>query len=392
MVVHHRLAAPVASADDPGVCRDLLRSLRCIQVDPLDRIGTNADLVAMARIDGLRRGELFERLYARDPHCGAFEHFAKERCLLPPTAFPRYRAQAVETPWWRLAERMRRVPDDVVEAVYAEIEKHGPLGAHELADKGRVEPIDWHGWQSTSKLATMALRILWTQCRVVVCERTPQGKRYDIPSRALPESVTSGVSARSGESVYPIKTDDGVSFERWALLARVEACGLLSRAAGNRWSMLRDVQRGELPEQLVAEGELVSVTIAGSRRRYLARPEFLEAPVPTAEDFDDRMRILGPLDPLIWDRKLVKQVFDFEYVWEVYKPEHKRRWGYYVCPLLHRGRLVGRFEGRIDDEVMHVLGVWRESGGRHFDDRAFHAALEDHAARCGATDIVERAP
>ena len=58
--------------------------------------------------------------------------------------------------------------------------------------------------------------------------------------------------------------------------------------------------------------------------------------------YDDRVRILGPLDPLLWDRNLVHHVFDFEYVWEVYKPAHQRRWGWYVCPLLQRDRLIGR--------------------------------------------------
>lgn len=77
--------------------RALLRELRCIQLDPLDVIGTNADLVAMARLDGLRRGDLYRHLFPG----GGFEHFAKERCLLPPEAFPYYRDQAVATPWWR---------------------------------------------------------------------------------------------------------------------------------------------------------------------------------------------------------------------------------------------------------------------------------------------------
>ena len=85
------------------------------------------------------------------------------------------------------------------------------------------------------------------------------------------------------------------------------------------------------------------MAIEGTPRRYLASPAFL-ATKPVR--YDNRVRILGPLDPLLWDRDLVRHVFDFEYVWEVYKPAHQRRWGWYVCPILHRDRLIGRVDAQ----------------------------------------------
>lgn len=115
--------------------RALLRRLRCIQLDPLDPMGTNADLVAMARLPGLRRGEVYRHVY-RDG--AAFEHFAKERCLLPASAFPHYRARMVQTPWWRLTERTKRVPQPLVDEVEAEVRERGPISAKALSDRGRV--------------------------------------------------------------------------------------------------------------------------------------------------------------------------------------------------------------------------------------------------------------
>jgi hypothetical protein len=100
------------------------------------------------------------------------------------------------------------------------------------------------------------------------------------------------------------------------------------------WSMLSAIRTSPLADEMIDAGELVEVMIEDSPRRYLAVPSFLRA----RARYDDRMRILGPLDPLLWDRDLVRHVFDFEYVWEVYKPAHQRRWGWYVCPLLHRNR------------------------------------------------------
>lgn len=341
--------------------REVLEALRCIQLDPLDVIGANADLVAMARVDGLRRGDVYRHLLPGH----AFEHFAKERCLLPAAAFPYYRDQAAETPWWRLSERKQKLPASVVDAVLAEVERHGPIGAAELTDHGQVEPIDWSGWKGTSKATSMALEILWTQCRIVVASRTGAGKRYDVPSRALPD-------------VYDAVPREG--FGRWAVRERVEAAGLLARAGGPCWSMLHSVRTSEVVDELLAEGAIEEVRVEGSSRPYLAPAGF--AGRSFGRD-DGRMRILGPLDPLLWDRKLVRQAFGFDYVWEVYKPEAERRWGWYVCPLLHRGALVGRLEARVDDATLVVDRLWREEGAE-LDLAALDRALERHARCCGA--------
>ncbi len=331
-----------------------------IQLDPLDRIGTNADLVALARLDGVCRGDVYRHLL---PGHG-FEHFAKERCLLPPSAFAYYARRSAEAPWWRLHARLKRLPEALIADVLAEITERGPLGVHELTGRGKVAPLDWHGWHGTGRAATMAVEVLWTRCQVVVVGRTPAGKVYDVPERALPAEA----------AATPRR-----AFAEWAVPQRVEAAGLLPRASGPWWSALRAARTSELPDELVSSGALEEVTVAGSSRRYLAPAGFRDREFP---DDDGRMRILGPLDPLIWNRKLIEQVFGFEYIWEVYKPAKKRRWGYYVCPLLHLGRLVGRFEGRVEADELVVTQLWKEDG-ETFDDAAWRQALARHAAALG---------
>jgi len=349
----------------PAGLAPLLSERRCIQLDPLDAIGENADLVVLARLDGVRAGDLHRHLLPGH----AFEHFAKERCLLPARAFPHYRDQAAETPWWRLGDRVERLAAQdpkLVDAVLAEVRRRGPVTARDLDDRGRVEPLDWSGWKGTSSAAAMALEVLWTRCQVVVAGRSARGKLFDVPGRALPAVARKRPPARE-------------PFARWALLERVEAAGLLTTSAGPLWSMLRDVRLGDVPRQLVEEGRLEEVTIEGSARRYLAPAGFRDR---RFSDDDGRMRILGPLDPLLWDRELVRTVFGFEYVWEVYKPKHLRRWGWYVCPLLHEGRLVGRFEAHREGGELVVDRVWKEPG-RRFDQRAFRAAVRRHEAALG---------
>jgi len=219
LVTHTGLARPLGRGAR-GV-RAVLERLRCIQLDPLDAIGTNADLVVMARVDDVRRGDVWRHLFPGH----AFEHFAKERCILPAEAFPHYRAQghAAQTPWWRHGEREQRIPATLVQAVLEEVRAHGPLAGRELTDHGRVDPIDWSGWKGTAKATSMALEILWTRCDVVVAGRDPSGaKMYDVPERALREQGgPGGASARQ--------------FFRWAIRERARAAGLLTRAGGSLW-------------------------------------------------------------------------------------------------------------------------------------------------------------
>jgi uncharacterized protein len=297
--------------------QQVLEALGCIQLDPIDRIGTNPDLVLHARVGRVRRGS-WSRLQG-------FEHFAKERCLLPWRALPYYRKQSVTTPWWRLGERWKRLDPGLVEAVYQEVVERGSVTPAELSDHGAVKPLDWSGWKSTAKAGNLALEALWIRCRIV-CQGRRGGQRvYRLPPQ-MPEV-------------------EGDYFS-WALRERVRVAGLLSVNAGPWWSSLSSIRKA-----LPRDETLERVQVAG--RSYL---KLVDPPMDWTPDA--RLRILGPLDPLIWNRRLVKDLWDFDYVWEVYKPKEKRRYGYYVCPLLWKDRLVGRIEGRRVPGGVEVVKVW----------------------------------
>jgi hypothetical protein len=338
----------------------LLDRVGAIQIDPIDRVGANADLVAFARVDGLVRGDVHRHTRGR-----SFEHFAKERCLLHARYFPHYRGRAVETPWWRHSERMKRLSPAVLDEVRAEVAERGPVAAQALTARGQTEAIDWNGWKGTSSLSSLAMEVLWTRCEVVASGRDARGRRL----YALPEQLLGAWATARAEG----------DFAEQMLLERVRTAGLLARAGGPTWSMLQEARTDGTVGRLVAEGRLVEVRVG--RRPYLMLPD-----PPARLPDDGALRILGPLDALLWDRALVRDAFGFDYVWEIYKPAPQRVWGYYVCPLLFGGALVGRLEARRDGRTLVVERRW----GTPPED-ALGAALE-RLAGCNGCDAIAPLP
>lgn len=314
----------------------------------------------MARVDEMRRGAFLNEVYS-----SAFEHFAKERCVLPADAFPYYAAEAPRRPRFRMGSRLDRVAKKAIEGAYDFVAEHGPVGVGQL-ELGEVESIDWSGWKGTSRAARMAIEVLVLQGRVVVCGRSGREKRYDLPRRHL---------GTHGESNGCTQGE----FDEWSILERVRAAGVLSEGAGIWWS---SIPRRAAVERLVRQGRLFRFRIEGIRAPLLStKPEF-ESDLGALP-----MRLLGPLDPLLWNRRLVRELFDFDYVWEVYKPAAKRRFGWYVLPLLDGQRLVGRLEAKLLGNVLAVQRVWEEERGS-VDRQRLDSLLAHHAWACGMAHMT----
>jgi hypothetical protein len=161
---------------------------------------------------------------------------------------------------------------------------------------------------------------------------------------------------------------------RHKMLSRYRAHGLLGTSGGGDifgglGVAKPDPERPEHPgrtalrKELVELGELVPVEVEGVRgTRFVIRHEveLLKAPPEPPPS----VAFLSPFDALVWDRGLLGSLFDFDYVWELFLPPAKRRWGWYVLPITFRGRFVGRIEPRIDraEACVHVLDVWWEEG------------------------------
>jgi hypothetical protein len=273
----------------------------------------------------------------------------------------------------------------VAQRILERIRTEGPLST---LDFERGPAVDWF-WAPTN-VARAVLEAYSISGVIGLARREGNRRVYDLMERLFPPELLA----------QEVPQRDQL---RHKVLSRFRAHGLLGKSGSQElWigtgralhdpKRPNDVSRKELREELLEAGDLVPVDVEGVRgERYVLREEvgLLESPpeAPASVAF------LAPLDPLMWDRDLLRPLYDFDYVWEVYVPEAKRRWGYYVLPILFRDRLVGRIEPRIDRAAgcVQVLGLWWEDG---FDPRraegfvaAMRAALNAYLAFAGAAQI-----
>lgn len=347
--------------------RQALRDLRGVQLDPLPLLGRNHDLVIQARVDGTHPGQLLE--LAHRERLG-FEYWDKALCLVPIDAYPAFRPrmEAGGNPWeLRREAALEREHPGAIDEVYAAIREHGPLSATELRTHGVAQ--DAHlAWKATH-VAGGALEVLWNRGRLAVSHRVHHRRYFDLTERVIPNDML----ARTVPSLE-------ASLEH-LLRKRVDMVGLLpARGDLDAWASLRAARDAGLPERMVEEGKLSLVHVEGFRTPLYAPPEAAEQ-LATAHSVprDSRARFIAPLDPLLWCRNVLKHLWDFTYVWEVYKPQEKRRWGYYVLPVLHDGRFVARFDGRYESKTktLQILGYWQEPNGLPRD----HPAIVEAFAR-----------
>ncbi len=385
-VTRHLLAPPRSLVPGPeGVLRAFER-LGSVQFDPLGVAGRNHDLVLHARVAGYRTAWTEHLLYTtRD----LFEAYNKGLSLLPTS----------ELPWFRHTwDRHARMYKDGVFVRHAATVKNlldriGAEGPMSSLDFERLPPVAW-AWGPTSEVRAV-LEALSEAGVLALARRDGNRRYYDLVERVFPAEL---LAHRPSEREQV----------RHRLLSRYRAHGLLG-ATGQTEIFLgvtpsvADPARAHLPtrgalrEELTAAGELIPVEVEGVRGvRHVLRDEMSlleEAERQTALPEAPQATFLAPLDPFVWDRDFVRALFGFDYIWEVYVPEAKRRWGYYVLPLLFGDRLVGRIEPRIDRSTatVRVLGTWWESG---FDPRtadgfvdAMREALAAYLAFGGATRI-----
>jgi uncharacterized protein YcaQ len=325
-----------------------IRRVGCIQFDPLDIVGHNPDLVLQGRVADFRPEMLQELLYQDRKLVDGWDKVMSIYCVEDWPYFQRQR----EAEQRSLDKRSQIAA--ILPKVRQVVKEHGPLSSIDLDMDHKV---DWP-WGPT-RLARAALEGMQFCGEVVIHHRVHTRKVYDLASRHIPRKLLSASD--------PNETDE--QYQAWHILRRVGGIGLVWNRAGEAWLGIQGVkskERSAALQRLTERGEVIKVHVEGIEPPLYMRSEdeaslnkilHSKAPLPRAV-------ILAPLDNLLWDRRLVKELFGFSYVWEVYKPVVERKYGYYVLPVLYGDRFIARFEPGRDKEsgALMINKWWWESG------------------------------
>jgi uncharacterized protein len=383
LVLRHLLAPPRSLPPEPSSVMRIIDRLGSLQFDPIDVAGRNHDLALLARIRGYKR-EWTDGLLYRER--ALYETYNKGLSLVP----------TAELPWYRIGWDLSRerhtgttfkTHEKLVQELLDRIQRDGPLASTDVAPQ---EAIDWF-WRPTNQVRAI-LEALALAGVLGLVRRDGNRRVYDLVERLFPADILVPRIAREEQ-------------RRHKMLSRYRAHGLLGSGGGSGEVWLGT---GPAPERavsraaLLASGSIVPVQVDGLRGpRYITSSdgEFLDAAEREVSDglppggVPPQVAFVAPLDPLVWDRRLLRDLFGFDYLWEVYVPPARRRWGYYVLPLLYGDRFVGRIEPRVERKAgaLRVAGLWWEQG---FDPtaegglaEAMAAALEAHREFGGVARI-----
>jgi uncharacterized protein YcaQ len=347
-----------------GALRPLISKLGYVQLDSIRVVERAHHHILFARHSTYRPRHL-TRLQAKGP--AVFEHWTHDSSLIPIEHYPHWRhrfaqAKARIKPW-----RERFGDDRVIATVRAHVEQHGAVRARDLAHLGgRTGP--WWGWGP----AKAALEYLWRSGVFAVVERDGFEKIYDLAERLIPEALRSARPSR-GETLD------------WACSEALARLGAATpKMLADFWGHASIAEAARWIESEKRRGRLVDVILQGApgRRDFKAvtgadiEGTLAQLPSPTA-----RLRVLSPFDPVLRDRARAERIFDFGYRIEVYVPGPKRKYGYYVFPLLEGSRFVGRIDMKAerDQDRLAVKGLWLEPGLSL--GKARRAKLEGELAR-----------
>ena len=353
-----------------------LRQIDALQLDPLNVIARSQDIALYGRVLDYHPEHLYQVAYKER----AFFDYGGSLYLYPIAELPYWRLHMQRAREWKRLKAFRKEHPETLKQVKDALRVNGPMANRDFKGNKRIAN-NYRGRKDTA----VALYSLWITGEVMIHHRNGFDRVYDLTERVAPAEFNYSAPEGEAEDFFARKT---VSF-----------LGLIRES---RWRVgfsdyiQRDLDKEEEKkwlEDLYEKGVIAPVQIEGSKERWiilkedLSHLETLEAgDVPSAwqppgPGTQDEVTFVAPLE-IVSARGRAKEVFDFEYIWEVYKPLEQRRWGYYVLPILYGDKLVARLDPKLDRKTMtlHINGFWLEEDAP-VKEPAFADALGKGLAR-----------
>jgi hypothetical protein len=353
-----------------------IRRMGVLQIDTIHVVARSPYLVLWSRL-GPYEPRWLDELLAEG---ALFEYWAHEACFIPVEDFALFRHRMLDPAamgWKYRAEFIRKHRGEV-DRLLATVRERGPVRSADF-ERRDGKGGGWWEWKPEKRM----LESLFTAGELMIARRENFQRVYDVRERVLPSW---------SDDLLP--SPDEVA--RTLALRAVRALGV----ARAKWvaDYFRTAKRATplVPARLADEGELLRVRVEGWKEPGYVHPDHAElaARAAAGEVRPTLTTVLSPFDPLVWDRARALELFGFDYRLECYTPGPKRRWGYFVLPILRRGALVGRIDAKAHrrDGVFEVKSLYLEPGVRPTDrflaDVA--GALRECAAWHGTPNVVVR--
>jgi uncharacterized protein YcaQ len=332
-----------------------IAAMRVLQIDTIHVVARSPYLV------------LFSRLGAYEPRWldalldegRIFECWAHEACFAPFPDFDLHRRHVLEgrDRHWSMksAQRTRRDHADGMARVLAHVREHGAVKSSGFERSDGAKGGGWWGWKDEKRW----LEALFALGELMVARRENFQRVYDLRERVLDQAR---------RHAAPLPVADDAAMRREFTLGAVRALGVTQARWINDYFRSGGKLKDAALERWVESGELLRVEVDGwGAPGYVHRDHAgLLARAAAGGLRASHTCLLSPFDPVVWDRERASTMFGFDYRIECYTPAPKRRWGYYVLPILHRGRLVGRLDAKAHraEGVFEVKTLYLEEGIR----------------------------
>lgn len=335
-------SAPTGPLDVMSIIRDL----GFVQLDSIQVVSRAHHHIIWSRNNNYRE-RMLDRLLAEDR--AVFEHFTHDASIIPMEFRPywtrRYKQLEARVRTWDWHKGMldRKGRNQILKR----IEEEGPLSTNHFDTKVEGDRAMWR--RPPHKLA---LDYMWYAGDLSTSHRQNFTKFYDLTHRVVPPAVLEDQRTER-EQV------------EWLCDAAMQRLAFATEGDLQRfWAAADKAEVAQWVETHRRRLTPVRIQSANGEWRKALAPDNIEALLETAPAPTSRLRILNPFDPAVRDRKRLIRLFGFEYTIEIFVPAAKRRWGYYVYPILEGDRFVGRIEIKADRAVgrLEVLRLWPEAG------------------------------